>query len=142
MSNERIVAKVFLVDRERRVLVLRRSEWEGHPERSHQPDLPGGLVDPGENELQAAVREVREETGIDINESQLQFLHTRTYDHPGGKTYREYLYLVQLEDTPAVQLSWEHESFDWSDPSIMLETHQFAEFYHQAFALARRQKSF
>lgn len=34
-------------------------------------ETPGGGIDPGENELQAAVRELFEETGIRIEESQL-----------------------------------------------------------------------
>lgn len=37
-------------------------------------DIVGGFVDPEESSTQAMVREMKEETGVDINECDLQFL--------------------------------------------------------------------
>lgn len=39
-----------------------------YPIRSWQTELPGGLIDPGETPQQAAVRELKEETGYEADE--------------------------------------------------------------------------
>ncbi|MEZ5211798.1 MULTISPECIES: NUDIX hydrolase [unclassified Gordonia (in: high G+C Gram-positive bacteria)] len=57
-----VAASAVLVDDDGRVLLVKR----GHePEKGHW-SVPGGRVEPGETPAQAAVREVREETGLDV----------------------------------------------------------------------------
>lgn len=80
-------------------------------------DFPKGAVEPGETPLQAAVREVREETGLD----DLEFLHGEVYAETApynrGKVARYYLALTR---TDAVTLSAnpvtgirEHMEYRW-----------------------------
>ncbi|MQA88434.1 MAG: NUDIX domain-containing protein [Streptosporangiales bacterium] len=49
-------------DRDGRLLLIRR----GHPPGLGLWSLPGGRTEPGETDEQAVVREVREETGLDV----------------------------------------------------------------------------
>ncbi|GAB3154761.1 NUDIX domain-containing protein [Amycolatopsis stemonae] len=49
-------------DRRGRLLLIRRANDPG----SGQWSLPGGRVEPGESDEQAVIRELREETGLDV----------------------------------------------------------------------------
>jgi 8-oxo-dGTP pyrophosphatase MutT (NUDIX family) len=51
----------------------------GHASRSPRWDIPKGLAEPGEPLLAAAVRELLEETGIQVNPDALQALGTYAY---------------------------------------------------------------
>eukprot|EP00297_Palpitomonas_bilix_P012475 CAMPEP_0113917962 /NCGR_PEP_ID=MMETSP0780_2-20120614/33042_1 /TAXON_ID=652834 /ORGANISM="Palpitomonas bilix" /LENGTH=311 /DNA_ID=CAMNT_0000917627 /DNA_START=410 /DNA_END=1345 /DNA_ORIENTATION=- /assembly_acc=CAM_ASM_000599 len=65
----RIAASVLVLDREGRMLITRRS-----PKLRNYANfcvLPGGHVDGGETIKRAAVREVMEETGVELDESEL-----------------------------------------------------------------------
>ena len=62
---ERRTARVLVVDRIGRVLLFRDSDLGLDPV-PHWWITPGGGVDPGESDVEAAVRELREETGLEI----------------------------------------------------------------------------
>ncbi|MFC7489142.1 MULTISPECIES: NUDIX hydrolase [unclassified Knoellia] len=68
--NRRRAMRVLLVDSDDRLLLFRDSD-PGIVPRPTFWITPGGGVDPGETDLQAAVREVAEETGLSIAESDL-----------------------------------------------------------------------
>jgi 8-oxo-dGTP diphosphatase len=50
-----------------RLLLIKR----GHAPQAGRWSLPGGRVEPGETDQQAVIREIREETGLDIRCDQL-----------------------------------------------------------------------
>lgn len=52
----------IVLDETGRLLLIRR----GHPPGEGLWSLPGGRVEPGESDLEAVVREVREETGLTV----------------------------------------------------------------------------
>ena len=52
-----------------RTILMKRTDGGGV--HSGQVSIPGGQLEPGENHAQAALREFQEETGIDVNSSQL-----------------------------------------------------------------------
>jgi 8-oxo-dGTP pyrophosphatase MutT (NUDIX family) len=51
----------------------------GHATRSPRWDIPKGLAEMGEDFLHAAARELREETGIDVDDRQLRSLGVHDY---------------------------------------------------------------
>jgi 8-oxo-dGTP diphosphatase len=57
-----LCAAAVVRDADGRLLLIRR----GHAPSQGLWSLPGGRVEPGETPAQAAVREVREETGLDV----------------------------------------------------------------------------
>lgn len=61
--------------------------------------LPGGHVDPGESAVDAAVRELEEETGIEVDAADL--LHLGCWDAPGRDPRGRYAtdaYLVEVPE--------------------------------------------
>ena len=73
--------------------------------------VPGGAVEPGETPTEAAVREVREETGVDVSLGPLTGLYTlRKPDH----TLLCYVFLATIEHgEPAVPPTGEIAALGW-----------------------------
>lgn len=108
------IAKIVLKNGEGKYLILRGSVWPERPDRSQKPDLPGGLVDAGENHLQAAVREMQEEAGITISESDLRVAHAESFITPEkDKAVNRIIYRIDVGSIPEVTISWEHEGYWW-----------------------------
>jgi 8-oxo-dGTP pyrophosphatase MutT (NUDIX family) len=93
---------------QRRFLILRAYKlW----------DFPKGLVEPGETALETALRETREETGIDDLDLAWGEVFAETAPYSGGKVARYYVARTQTE---AVVLSInptlgrpEHHEYRW-----------------------------
>ncbi|PJJ72149.1 ADP-ribose pyrophosphatase YjhB (NUDIX family) [Diaminobutyricimonas aerilata] len=63
----RATARVLLVD-ERDRLFLLLTKWPAAVDRPARWITPGGGIDPGESVTAAAIRELREETGLEIDD--------------------------------------------------------------------------
>lgn len=93
------------------VLLLRRSANSDHP---GEWGLPGGRIESGETEAEAACREVREETGYRVEPSQL-----RIVESGGG-------YTTFKHDTAGFvpRLNPEHTEYAWHpDPLTLPDLH-------------------
>lgn len=116
--------------------MLTLGEHHKFPQRSYTPDLPGGIVEPGESEQLAALRETHEECGIRLNEDGLQLAYSETaYYKKENKSVTKLLYLSHINETPAVTLSWEHSDYAWVDVNE-LQTIDLRPFFNRAIAYA------
>ena len=108
------IAKILIIDGDGNVLTLTLSEHLKYPEKSYQPDLPGGIVDAGEPENLGVIREVQEECGIDLDPAKIRLVYAETvHDEKENKSVTKLLYITHLDDAPAVTLSWEHSDYKW-----------------------------
>jgi len=130
MTKLHLIAKTVVINEEGKVLVLRRSPWPARPNLSHQPDFPGGTVEKDETSLEGAVREMEEEIGVvaDPSEFELAFDRVDTYPDSGDEV-RHWLYILRLDHTPEVKLSWEHETYEWLDAKDIVDNYGFSPFY-------------
>lgn len=103
------VAKALLIDEQRRILVLRRSGTDTH--RPGALDFPGGAVDEGEDVTAGVVREIREESGLEVSNEALRLLYAATEPYP-EKSVTRLLFAVSVP-SGEVRLSFEHDAFYW-----------------------------
>lgn len=125
----RLSVKVIILDRSGRCLLLKRSlNSKGNPGKW---DFPGGKVDPGENFDEGLIREVAEETGLNI--SLKRVLGTAESESPTAKIV--YLFFEGRRKSGSVHLSTEHDDYTWASrrslPSLDLapQFHPFALIY-------------
>ena len=86
-----------------RVLLLRRSHTA--PRFPEQWCFPMGHVEPGESPLEAATRELGEETGLVLHEA------VKLWERPGA--HRAVVYFFALAWSGSVRLDHEHDRFGW-----------------------------
>ena len=74
-------------------------------------DFPKGHIDPGEDEMSAALRETREECGITEPRLLPGFREVINYDVKSGP--KEAVYFLAESPTDRIVLSSEHTDFRW-----------------------------
>lgn len=83
--------------------------------------VPAGKVEEGEHTNTALIREVAEETGIDLTHEAPKYLTKLYVEHP-GHTFVYYMYHLMLSQTPKIVLNQgEHLDFMWCTPERALE---------------------
>ena len=106
------VSVFVVVMRGSQVLLLRRSNtgW-----KDGYYSLPAGGHDGGETLMQAAERELREETGLHANPEQLQLthlLHCRQGD-TGSEWLGAFFSANEWHGTPSIEEPQKHDVLDW-----------------------------
>lgn len=107
-----LAAKAMVFRGDGKMLLLRRSETD--PRRPLTWDLPGGVVEKGENPKLACIRETKEEAGISIENLQID---TIRHVEKGDKDYpvSSHYYRCETKDEE-ISLSFEHDKYVWTEP--------------------------
>jgi 8-oxo-dGTP diphosphatase len=102
----------FVFNDDGKVLVIRRSQTAHH--RAGDWDLPGGVVMGSETAEKAIVREIKEETALNVTRLELLGRGEREWD---GATHQFSYYRAQSK-LAEVHLSYEHDAFEWHEPLL------------------------
>jgi 8-oxo-dGTP diphosphatase len=90
------------------ILIVKR-----HPKSRTDPEmweLPGGKVENGEHFADALVREIKEETNLDVNVG--DFCEAVQNDYSHKRTVQLMMYLDDIKGS--VEISEEHTEFKWA----------------------------
>lgn len=110
-----VVAKTLVFDEAGKLLLLKRSASDDH--RPGGLDLPGGKVEEGEEIVAGALREAKEESGLNIDPQHIDWVYADTVVSHNS----ELKVTVNMVRTtfiarvykPNVILSHEHDGFSW-----------------------------
>lgn len=110
-GQHRETARVLLLDENDRIFLL-KTHFDPEVQLPPRWITPGGGIDPGETTVQAAVRELAEETGILVSESDLgdQIWRTegiwRWGDGINQHTYVDYFYQHRISEFQLDDSNW------------------------------------
>ncbi|MEZ6255267.1 MAG: NUDIX hydrolase [Patescibacteria group bacterium] len=110
-----IISTKVAVIHKNKLLLLKRSEK--NETNVNEWELPGGKVDSGESLNQGLIRELKEETNIDISEHRLKAKlvaeNLSNLEKYEGALFLAFGYKINLEHLPTITLSHEHEQYAW-----------------------------
>lgn len=120
MENKFAIAvKCLLKNEDDKYLILKKTQEENKKDTSSNLyDIPGGRIEYGENVVDALIREIYEETGINITLNNIQkILDATSVVRKDGLHLVIITYLVNIKNTN-IKISSEHSSFYWADKSF------------------------
>lgn len=106
-------ALAIIVSPSNKLLVLTGSEWPERPERSLQPDLAGGAVEEDETVEQGLLREIKEETGLDIVAGSVRVVFQSTHPAKYQPGFWHNYYFIMRSTDENVRISHEHSAWRW-----------------------------
>lgn len=109
-SKVGVSQKAIIFNDQGKVLTIRRSKTS--PTRPFYWDLPGGILDFGENTNDAILREIKEETGLRVKN--LSVIGAKSW-HEGENFWVTICYVAKAI-TKNIVLSYEHDDFMWVMP--------------------------
>ncbi|WPO99468.1 NUDIX domain-containing protein [Pseudomonas sp. HR96] len=102
------IAAALLLDAQGRTLLVRKRGTAFFMQ-------PGGKIDAGEQPVQALIRELREELGLQIAPEQAQYLGSRTAEAANEPGHEVHCALFRVTTTAQVQAAAEIEQALWVD---------------------------
>ncbi len=108
-----IIVHSVIYNVQRKVLIIKRAK--ANDVLPGYWDIPGGTLEDGEDPVVGAIRETREETGLDISGLRLFFEHS-TVDAVKGKQFVTLVFAAIYPGGEVTLDSEEHEEYAWIAP--------------------------
>ena len=109
-------AKIIITDDQNKILILRRSS--SHPFWGKHLDFPGGIIEKKETPEAGIIREVKEETGLNLDEDNLKLDISKNKNFG----YHAFVFEYKLDtEEPKVVISWEHDQYQWITKKELLK---------------------
>lgn len=110
---QKVVAGAVIFFPDGKILLLERTPDEF---RGGLVELPSGGIDQGESVIEGLVREVKEETGLDVFEIN-RYLGSFDYQSSSGKKTRQFNFTVSVQPEEVIINPSEHSQFHLVNPT-------------------------
>lgn len=110
------IAGKVLISHNNKVLIIRESSAYREGTQTGNFDVVGGRLRPGENFKEAVIREVKEETGLDVLLGLPLFVSDIRQVISGEQCQVIRVYFEGSSLTDKVTLSRDHSDYEWIDP--------------------------
>lgn len=108
--DKKLIIHTLIFNDKKQVLITKRSQTNDVlPEYW---DIPGGSLEDGEDPTTGAIRETKEETGIDVNNLSLFFYHANV-DPVKNKQFITLVFLAEYSGGEIKLNPEEHDDFAW-----------------------------
>lgn len=108
-----IIVHTLTINEEGKILLLKRAK--SNDVLPEYWDIPGGTLEDGEDPALGAIREAKEEAGIDISNPKL-FFHMSNVDVKKNKQFITLIFRATLFGTSVTLNPEEHEDCAWIQP--------------------------
>jgi 8-oxo-dGTP diphosphatase len=109
-----LIVHTLITNNKGEILILQRSKQETiFPEYW---DIPGGTLEDWEDPAVGAIRETKEETGLDISNPKL-FFHRSKVDVGKNKQFITLIFSEECQDDQIILNPEEHQQYAWIQPS-------------------------
>ena len=103
------------------ILFIKRAERDGDPWSGHMA-FPGGHMEPDDNDLkESAIRETREEIGLDLSDAQFLGSLDHQYANPRGRVLSMLIapFLFQVDGNPSFAPNQEVDEVVWASLNVL-----------------------
>jgi 8-oxo-dGTP diphosphatase len=107
-----LIVHTVIYNADHKVLIIKRSKDNGV--LSEYWDIPGGTLENGEDPAVGAVREVKEETNLDVRNPNLYFEKSNV-DTGKNKQFVTLVFVAKYSGGEIILRPDEHEEFAWVD---------------------------
>ncbi len=109
-----LIVHTVIYNNERKVLIIKRAK--ANDVLPEYWDIPGGTLEDGENLATGAIREAKEETGLDIKNLRLFFEYSNV-DVMKNKQFVTLVFAARYPGGAIVLNPGEHEEYAWINPA-------------------------
>ncbi len=110
-DSEKAATTVIFLKYEDEILLLKRSDKVTH--RKNRWGVVAGYLDELKPVVKKALEEVNEETGVEKNQISSIIVGNVYKFKKEETTFISHPILMELENKPSVELSWEHTEYKW-----------------------------
>ncbi len=131
-----LIIHTVIFNKKNQVLILKRVST--NDVLANYWDIPGGTLEDGEDPSFGAIRETKEETGLDIHNPSI-FFYTANIDEKKNKQFVRLLFIAEYEGGEIKTNPEEHDDYEWIDISDN-DRYQLVDYLYDCFAVLKSKK--